>query len=204
MAPRPTPQSILAAKDQLRRRVAERARDATREQRRRWDEAIQARLLAHAGYREARCLHCYLSLTDEAATERIVRAALADRKRVVVPVVEAERRLLLVEITAYDRDLAPGAHGILEPPVGGRRLVEASEVDLFIVPGVAFDANGYRLGRGLGYYDRSLAQVKGRAVICALAYELQIIDRLPAAPHDVPMDFIVTEKRVIECQGKKE
>jgi 5-formyltetrahydrofolate cyclo-ligase len=184
--------------------VADRVRQSPQEPRRRWDEAIQTRLLAHPVYREARCLHCYLSLTDEVATERIVRAALADHKRIVVPVVEpAERRLLLAEITESARGLVPGAHGILEPPADGRRLVEPSGVDLFIVPGVVFDANGCRLGRGLGYYDRYLAQVKGRAVICALAYELQIIDRLPTAPHDVPMDFIVTEKRVIEVKGKK-
>ena len=111
-----------------------------------------------------------------------------------------QRQLLLSHIEDYDRDLAPGYRGILEPPAGSRRLVEAGQIDLYLIPGVAFDPRGYRLGRGLGYYDRCLAGVKNAATVCALAYELQLVDRLPVEQHDIRVDLIVTEQRVIEAK----
>ena len=150
------------------------------------------------------------------ATEPVVRAALADGKQVAVPVVVAAgRRLRFALIEDYDRELRPGYRGILEPGPEARRLVDAGRIDCYIIPGVAFDFRGFRLGRGLGYYDRALAGVKGppapvrpagggrteRPTICALAYELQVVERLPVESHDVPVDYIVTEKRVIECKG---
>jgi 5-formyltetrahydrofolate cyclo-ligase len=172
-------------------------------QRREWDRAIQRQLLAQPFYLNARWLHCYLSLQNEVATEPVVRAALAGNKQVVVPVVEPEeRQLLLAQIEDYDRDLAPGYRGILEPPTGARRLIEAGRIDLYLIPGVAFDPRGYRLGRGLGYYDRCLAGVKDAATVCALAYELQVVDQLPVEKHDIRVDLIVTERRVIEVKGK--
>ena len=172
-------------------------------QRREWDRAIQQQLLAQPFYLNARWLHCYLSLQNEVATEPVIRAALAGNKQVVVPVVEPEQRqLLLSQIKNYDRDLALGYRGIPEPPPGSRRLVEAGRIDLYLIPGVAFDPRGYRLGRGLGYYDRCLADVKEGATICALAYELQVVDRLPVEKHDVRVDLIVTERRVIECTAE--
>jgi 5-formyltetrahydrofolate cyclo-ligase len=184
--------------------MADRLRRASPEQRREWDRAICQRLLAQPRYLDALSIHCYLALPGEAATEPIVRAALAGGKQVAVPVVGPEdHRLLCARIDDYDRDLAPGYRGILEPPPGSRRLVDPEQINFYIVPGVAFDPRGFRLGRGLGYYDRCLAGVKGRATICALAYELQVVDALPGEPHDVRVDLIVTEARVIEAKGKR-
>ncbi len=200
----PPDRSIVDEKQRLRREAADRVRQAPAEQRRQWDAAIQQRLPAHPAYRAALLLHCYLALPDEAATEPIVRAALAGGKQVAVPAVgPADHQLLCARIDDYDRDLAPGYRGILEPPPGARRLIDPGQITFYIVPGVAYDPRGFRLGRGLGYYDRCLAGVKGRATICALAYELQVIDALPAEPHDVRVDLIVTEARVIEAKGKR-
>jgi len=198
-------QSFVEKKTRLRRHVAELVAETPVEQRAALNQAVQARLLSDAIYRRARMLHCYLALRDEVATERLARTALLDGKRLVVPVVAAKDRTLLhAEITDYDRELAVGYQGILEPRDGEKRLVDPSEVDLFIVPGAVFDRRGYRIGRGLGYYDRCLSGVKGHAVICAMAYELQVLDEVPAEAHDVPVDYIVTEHRVIECKGSGE
>jgi 5-formyltetrahydrofolate cyclo-ligase len=196
-------QSVIEKKARLRRHVAELVAAASVEQRAVWDRVIQARVLADAIYRRSKVIHCYLALPDEVATERVVRTALSDGKRLVVPVVAAkDRELVLAEITDYDGELAAGYRGILEPRGGTERTVDASEMDLFIVPGAVFDRRGHRLGRGLGYYDRCLSRVKGLAVICAMAYELQVLEEVPTEPHDVPVDYIVTEQRVIACKGK--
>lgn len=195
-------QSFVEKKTRLRRHVAELLAETPIDQRAVWDRAIQARLLSDAMYRQSRLLHCYLALRDEVATERLARTALLDGKRLIVPVVAAKDQVLLhAEITDYDRDLAAGYQGILEPRGGEQRLVDPAEVDLFIIPGKVFDLRGYRIGRGLGFYDRCLSGVKGHAVICAMAYELEVLDELPSEAHDVPVDYIVTERRVIECKG---
>jgi 5-formyltetrahydrofolate cyclo-ligase len=200
-------QSVIVKKARLRRHVADLVAAAPGDRRAGWDRAIQARLLSAAIYHRVQVIHCYLGMHDEVATEGFVRAALAGGKRVVASVVQAEqKRLQFAGIEEYDRDLAPGYRGILEPVTA--RWVEAEEIELFVIPGVVFDLRGYRLGRGLGFYDRCLAEMKGlpagqagRAALCALAYELQVVKALPTAPHDVPVDYIVTERRVIECKG---
>lgn len=193
-------QSVSVKKSRLRRHVAELVAAAPAEQRAAWDQAIQTRLRSDAIYHRSRVIHCYLAMYDEAATEAFVRAALADGKQVVAPVVHAERRRLrFARIEDYERDLAPGFRGILEPVQP--RWVELMQIELFVIPGVVFDRHGYRLGRGLGFYDRCLSRVKDRSVICGLAYELQVVESIPTAAHDVPMDYIVTERRVIECNG---
>jgi 5-formyltetrahydrofolate cyclo-ligase len=194
---------VIAKKAALRRRVAELVTATSIEQRAVWNRVLQARLLSDAIYRRSRVIHCYLALPDEAATERVVRTALSDGKRLVVPVVATkEHELLHIEITDYDRELSAGYRGIMEPLGYEGRTVDAAEVDLFIIPGAVFDRRGHRLGRGLGYYDRCLSRVKGLAVICAMAYELQVLEDVPAEAHDVPVDYIVTEQRVIECNSE--
>jgi len=186
-------------KDRLRRDAAARVRAVAPEQRLRWDRAIQRRLLAAEWFHEARTVQCYLSLPEEVSTELVARAVLGGGKRLTAPVVRAEtRELFFARIEDYDRGLRAGYGGIREPAGPPYQMVPPEEIDLFVVPGMAYDAQGHRLGRGLGYYDRCLAGVKGRAVICAPAYELQIVDRVPAARHDVPVDVIVTETRTIE------
>lgn len=196
-------QSVTVKKARLRRHVADLVAAASGEQRAAWNVAIQARLVSTGIYRRSTVIHCYMALHDEVATKGIVQAALADGKQVVAPVVKAERqRLQFSRIENYELDLAPGYRGILEPVTP--RWVDLMRIELFMVPGVVFDQRGYRLGRGLGYYDRCLSRVKGRSIICALAYELQVVETLPTAAHDVPMDYIVTERRVIETKGKRQ
>ncbi len=98
-------------------------------------------------------------------------------------------------------ELSSRTLNILEPVSEIRedssRWLEIGDVDLVLVPGLAFDPNGNRLGRGKGYYDRLLSQSSSRTALVALAFEEQILERLPVEPHDVKMDYIVTENRVI-------
>ncbi|HET6464357.1 MAG TPA: 5-formyltetrahydrofolate cyclo-ligase, partial [Nitrospiria bacterium] len=131
----------------------------------------------------------------------MIAHALSLGKRVTVPKMEpASKRLLLSELKDPTRELSPGPIGIPEPKPEAIRPVEVDRMDLFIVPGIAFDQRGNRLGQGAGYYDRLLTPVAERIPIIGLAFEIQVVERVPTGDHDIRVNWIVTEKRVIEIR----
>jgi 5-formyltetrahydrofolate cyclo-ligase len=145
----------------------------------------------------------YNSKASEVQTGDMVMRALDDGKRVVVPVMDTqEYRLFLSELQDFEKELEPGAFHVPEPREEYIRPVAPEEVDLFILPGVAFDKKGNRLGFGGGYFDKLLKQTKRGALFLGLAFEDQIVDRIPQAPHDIPVHMVVTEERVIRCRAK--
>jgi 5-formyltetrahydrofolate cyclo-ligase len=137
----------------------------------------------------------------EVETEEMIKESLMAGKRVLVPIVDkAARKIFFSELRDYDSELAPGEFDILEPKPSYRRLVPATESDLMIVPALVFDLQGHRLGYGGGYYDRllrELASIKPSLPFVGLAYELQVVDKLPKTSRDVPVNILVTEKRVL-------
>ncbi|MBI3609109.1 MAG: 5-formyltetrahydrofolate cyclo-ligase [Nitrospirae bacterium] len=152
--------------------------------------------------RSASWVHFYVSCGSEVETTGMIAHALARGKRVSVPKMEStSRRLILSELKDPARELSPGPIGIPEPKSEAFRPVELDRMDLFVVPGVAFDQHGNRLGQGAGYYDRLLSSIAGKIPIIGLAFELQLVDRIPTGDHDIKVNGIVTEKRVIECGG---
>lgn len=158
-----------------------------------WDLAAQGQLIASNAFAAARTLLLYMPFRGEVATSAIADTARAAGKRVVLPkVVRSGHGLTLHQIDSDPGDLAPGAFGILEPRAGTPQVAR-NEIDLVVVPGVAFDRQGGRLGYGGGYYDRLLADLP-TACKLGLAYALQVVDRLPREPHDVPMDGLATER----------
>ncbi len=168
------------------------------EERRRRSRRIVERLFATAEFRSAASVAFYASWKSEVATHEAIRRALAEGKRVWLPkVATAPRRLLLAPISDPDRELRPGAYGILEPPPERAVEVVQAQVDLVVVPGVAFGEHGERLGYGQGYYDRLLAQLPDRVVTVGLAFEVQVFPCLPQDPHDVPVQLIITEERIL-------
>jgi 5-formyltetrahydrofolate cyclo-ligase len=180
------------------RRAALARRDAlTLETRHAHTRAIAARFWALPDTAAARILLVSLSVGSEVATQSLVAEARRRGLRVAVPVtLAAERRLLAVEFPGDER-LEPGPFGIPQPRSDARVPVPADRLDLIVVPGAAFDARGNRLGWGAGYYDRLLAGRRSGVPVVALAFECQIVPAIPSEPHDVPMDVIVTEQRVI-------
>jgi 5-formyltetrahydrofolate cyclo-ligase len=126
-----------------------------------------------------------------------VKTALESGKRVAAPRVNAAQRMLDVyAISDPERDLGPGFGGIAEPLPHCQSL-PLDAIDWVLVPGVAFDKRGHRLGYGGGYYDRLLPLLRDDAHRVAGAFDMQIVDRVPIAPHDRPLDAIVTEARII-------
>ena len=164
-----------------------------------WSRSIQARLLETPLYQSASAIALYSSVQNEAATEKIRDHSLRSGKRVVYPRLVPNRSLEFVEIESAT-ELVCGKLGIAEP-VGDKVLSYSGELDLLlIVPGVAFDPKGNRLGRGQAWYDRVIRQWGSRATPVGLAYEFQIINCVPVDPWDEKVLFISTQERFIDCQ----
>jgi 5-formyltetrahydrofolate cyclo-ligase len=156
--------------------------------------AIAERVEQVPAVREARTLALYAPLGTEVDSGEIARRATARGARVVYPrTVRGDRRLAFARADA--RELVRGPLGALEPPAGAPD-VALEEIDCVLIPGVAFSAGGLRLGRGGGYYDATLARMP-RAIRVGVAFDAQIVPDLPREPHDVPLDAIVTEARVL-------
>ncbi len=150
---------------------------------------IHSTLLARSEWQKAETICLYISTPDEVDTRKLLR----ENKSFVVPRVSGSQ-LVLCEVGQRD-DLVEGAYGILEAKLACPTR-DSSSVDVFIVPGVAFDRYGFRLGRGKGYYDRLLQGVKATKI--ALSYSFQIVPRLPHKKYDIPMDVVISEKEVLE------
>lgn len=146
-------------------------------------------------YARSEIVMVFLSLPAEVDTTPLVLQAWRDRKRVLAPKVSWEqRRMLPIQIDSLSDDLSESALGIREPADGVP--IPLANIDLVIVPGIGFDQNGNRLGRGRGFYDRFLAHRDWAGVACGLALEDQVIERVPVSEHDRPIQMLVTDKAV--------
>lgn len=159
---------------------------------------IRARLEALPEYGSAGLIAAFAGVGSEVDTLPAIATALDSGRRVAVPSVVAGR--LVLTLLRDIAELKPAPFGLLEPPAGLRdepgRQVAPDEVDFFVVPGVAFDRHGGRLGHGKAYYDRLLAHARPDATLAALCFEVQLVDKVPMVEHDVPMNYVVTEKQV--------
>lgn len=162
--------------------------------------SIAALVLASPNYAAAQTICSYLAIGNEAPTLPILHAALAGGKRVALPrTLLPDRRLLLHQVDTLS-GLVPGRYGIPEPAAEAP-IIPAAEVELFLVPGSVFDAEGNRLGYGAGLYDSVLAASAGCRM--ALAFAWQVAPHVPTGAHDMPMDLLVTELAVLDCRQRR-
>lgn len=162
--------------------------------------AIRARVSGLPEFAAARTVLLTLPFRSEWDTLPLVRAALASGKTVAIPRVDAASRMLeLHAIADPQRDVGASAQGIPEP-LPDRPRVSRDAIDFVLVPGVAFDLAGRRLGYGGGYYDRLLPLLPPGAARVAGTLELQLVDLVPAAPHDIAVDTLVTEARLLKLR----
>ena len=160
--------------------------------------AIAAAIAARADFRAAGTVLLSLSFRSEWDTAPLIAAALAAGKTLAAPRVHVGSRMLEpCRVADPSIDLAPGFRGISEP-LPHCAAVALETIDWVLVPGVAFDARGYRIGYGGGYYDRLLPLLRRDARRVSGAFELQVVDQVPTAPHDLTVDAIVTEQRTLE------
>ncbi|HEX9022488.1 MAG TPA: 5-formyltetrahydrofolate cyclo-ligase [Geobacteraceae bacterium] len=152
-------------------------------------------------YREAACIALYSPTRNETDTAAILATAFHAGKRVLYPAV-CGREMVLRHVTGLEC-LESGCFGILEPCATGTDH-GADEADLIVVPGVAFDQEGHRIGFGKGFYDRFLSHPGRKVHLVGLCHDFQVIDgAIPAERHDVRMEIIVTDKRIIRCGSSR-
>jgi 5-formyltetrahydrofolate cyclo-ligase len=137
----------------------------------------------------------YLSTAEELDTAPLALRCWQAGKTVVVPKVSwDQKRILPTEITSLTTGLTTTGPGVREPIVG--KPIPIDFIDLVIVPGLGFMPNGYRIGRGMGFYDRFLAQSEFVGISCGLGFEIQVVEHLPVLEHDVPLGMLVTDKGI--------
>jgi 5-formyltetrahydrofolate cyclo-ligase len=161
--------------------------------------AIQSQVIALPEFAAAGTILTYIGVRTEVATDRIVTEAVRAGKRVAAPYVTADGlRAAFIEGRG---ELIPARFGLVEPADRIKqdplRTCRPAEVDLFVVPGLAFDRSGGRVGFGKAYYDRLLAQASPRALFVALCFHGQLVDHVPMLDHDIPMHLIVTDVETI-------
>jgi 5-formyltetrahydrofolate cyclo-ligase len=184
-------------RERLRRAVLARRDQLAPETRAEFSRTISERFWSLDELRGAATIHVSLSVRSEVSTADLVTQARRRGIRIVVPVTITEARRLVLTELVEGATLVPGPFGISEPHPDSRVPVPIESLDAVVVPGLAFDPQGNRLGWGAGYYDRLLAGVGLGTPVVALAFECQIVPSIPSLGHDVRMSAIVTEQRVI-------
>ena len=157
---------------------------------------ITERLLASSFWKESRTVMLYLSFQNEVDTKALYQQGWKEGKTMLLPICAPSGGIMEMSVLSSFEELIPNRYGIGELPESLQRIVDPSEIDLCIIPGIAFDHTGTRLGFGAGYYDRFLPRVRPDVRRIALAYECQMHDKpLPVDLYDLPMQDILTEKQ---------
>ncbi|MFC1644167.1 5-formyltetrahydrofolate cyclo-ligase, partial [Candidatus Omnitrophota bacterium] len=144
-------------------------------------------------FRDSKTVMTYVSLPTEVATDYFNKEALKQGKRVAVPYVDTSNQTIIAsELTAIEC-LEKGPFGIHHPKDGLARKIPLKEIDLIVIPAIAYDKKNMRLGRGKGYYDRFLASEESSSTTIGLAFHFQAVDALPACPHDRPVSRVITD-----------
>lgn len=163
-------------------------------------QAAQRNLLALEEYQRAECIALYAPAHNETDTAELLKNAIEAGKRVLYPAVCGTG--MVFRLVEGPHSLQRGAFGILEPRAIGNDH-QADHADLIVVPGVAFDLSGHRIGYGKGFYDRFLQHPGCRAHLVGLCHDFQLLDNtIPGEQHDIPMEIIVTDKRIVHIQRK--
>ena len=146
-------------------------------------------------------LFMYVNFRSEVETLELIQRCINRGIRVAVPLVDAAAvRMIPLLIKDPEQDLVPGYYDIPEPDPKKSLPLGPDEIDAAVIPGSVFDTHGGRLGYGGGYYDRFLLNDAPQAKRIGLAFELQVVDKVPLEPHDQSLDILITEKRVVNIR----
>lgn len=175
-------------KSELRKQVLQEMKAIPREQKQAMDQALTEYFLHHPFYQEAKIIATYLSFPHEFQTQELIEQALKNGKKVLIPKTYPKGRM---DFVVYDpQQLVKTSFGLLEPQ-GDLEVVDASQIDLIHVPGLAFTMEGYRIGYGGGYYDRYLEQFTGHSM--STIYPCQVQQFMPEN-HDIPVQEVLIDE----------
>jgi 5-formyltetrahydrofolate cyclo-ligase len=197
---RTAPKSNPSAKAVLRDQISAALAKMPAAERTAGSEQIRARLEKHQLWRRANSVLFYAPFAAEPDVWRLLSDALAAGKSAFLPRFDSQKENYVVcEVRDPAADIETGQFGIREPRAGCPKI-SLNRLDLILVPGIAFDLEGRRLGRGKGYYDRLLAELEGEK--CGVAFDQQIVNRVPVEPHDMRLNCIVTPTRWQAVTGR--
>jgi 5-formyltetrahydrofolate cyclo-ligase len=193
-------------KKRLREKLLKKRDSIPREAKVLKEKAIEKKLFKLDVFKKAGNVLMYVSFRSEVDTGKYLDDVLEMGKRLMLPVVDTRHGIIKLYEIKDTSELAPGYMGIPEPNIRENRRCSIKDIELVIIPGTGFDLRGNRLGYGGGYYDRllsmesrELAGVKHHIPTIALAFEEQIDGEIPAEPHDIKVDIIITDERIIRC-----
>lgn len=186
----------METKKDIRKKMAALRAAMSEKERAEAGRVIAARLFASSVYQDARTVCCYAAFGREVPTEEIIEESLRRGKRVAVPRVTGKRKMKFALISSMT-DLEAGFHDIPEPGSWCPEIPKCESSMLMIVPGIAFDRSGNRIGYGGGYYDSYLEQAD--CIKVGAAFDFQCVEQIISEVHDVQVDYIITEKEMIAC-----
>ncbi len=179
-------------KDLIRKNIAKRLRDLTKNERRKKSLRIKEKIFRSSEFKNAKTVVFFVSREDEVDTQNMIRQAIGMGKKVGVPLIrEANKELLISQITDIDKELVKGPYSIYQPHKNFIRVIKPKDLNLIIVPGLAFTRKGLRLGRGKGYFDRFLKKIPKYVKKIGIAFDFQILKELPVSSHDMPVDRVI-------------
>ena len=183
-------------KDEIRENMRAKRRALSKDEIKIKSDEIRQKLFWIECVKQAETVCTFISAFKEPDTVETIKKLWKQGKKVVVPITDIESGTLSLSYINSMDDMEKGAYGILEPKTV--RTADENNIDVILVPGLAFDRNGGRMGFGKGYYDRLLENNK--AVKIGLCYDFQILEKIPTESHDVPMNFVITEKEILEIR----
>ncbi len=185
----------MLEKELLRKKMKRRLDTQKISERRKKSRVIRDKILRRGDFLDSRCLMLYVSRgTKEVDTGFLIKKALQMGKKVVLPVTQVSRRSIQpVRVKNVKKDLVKGPYGIYEPKGSGPiRPVKAKDIDMVLVPGLAFDRDNNRLGHGKGYYDRFLKRLPADTPKIGLGFDIQVLKKIPFTPSDFPLTEVIT------------
>lgn len=180
-------------KQGLRRKILDLIHHQPEEDALRKSRAILTKLLSLKVFQQAHTILFYCSFQGEVNTFPMMQEAIGLKKRVAVPFIKKETKQIILMLIESTEELVSGSYGIPEPRYNAASVLCPTDLDLVLVPGVAFDKANNRLGRGAGYYDRFLSELPATTPTVGLAYDFQLVSALPGLePHDRPVSHVLT------------
>lgn len=178
--------------------VLEKMSMLTHEEREAKQKAVESNLLSFANFLEAEFVLLYIQRSTELPTERIIRTSLDVRKGIVLPAYsESRHSITLLRINNYDTDIIKTESDILEPDPNVCKKIPLDMIDVAMIPGLAFDEKGGRVGFGDGFYNRLISKLPETTRKVAIAFEEQLVEHIPMESRKYNLDIIITDKRTI-------
>ncbi len=191
-------EEIREKKQEIRNNIATILENLSDKETAKKTKQIEDNLFEFANFLEAKIVLLYVNNKREVTSRNIIKKCFDFNKIVILPAFDIKTyEMKLMKVNDLDNDLTTGPRGILEPDINRCKVVPVDCIDLAIIPGVAFDEKGGRIGSGEGYYDRFTPKLSVTTRKVAIALECQIIQQVPVESHDKYVDIIITEERII-------